>query len=196
MASKIEIVNLALTHLGVKVLSSLTETSEGARRVAVVYDFALDEALRARDWTFATKFSTLVELDEDAIEWTYCYTRPNNCVRVRRILNAVTDPKAPPAKFREMMSPDTSVRSIVTDIEGAIAEITYRVTDTTQYDASFNMAFSYRLAAELAKTLTGDANLGITMMNIFERLNAEAGRLNAGGDQPNEVSTSPFLDAR
>ena len=196
MASKIEIVNLALTHLGVKVLTSLNEASEGARRVAVVYDFALDEALRARDWTFATKFSALVELDEDAIEWDYCYTRPNNCVRVRRLLNSATDPKAPPIKFREMLSPDTSVRSIVTDLEDATAEITYRVIDTTLYDPCFTMAFSYRLAAELAKPLTGDAQLGLTMMNIFDRVHAEAGRINAGGDQSREVSSNPFTESR
>ena len=196
MASKIEIVNLALTHIGAKVLSSLTEVSEGARRVAVVYDFCLDETLRSYDWTFATKFTTLVELDEDAIEWSFCYTRPNNCMRVRRIINAVTDPAAPPEKFREMMAPTTNVRSIVTNVAGATAEITYRVIDPTQYDPAFTMAFSYRLAAEIAKSLTGNDQLSVQMMNVFRALIAEAGRINAGGDHPKEVSSSPFLDAR
>ena len=70
MISQVEICNLALTHLGVKTITLLTEPSEGARRIKAVYDSTRDSVLRAHNWNFAGKTEALAEISgEPTLGW-------------------------------------------------------------------------------------------------------------------------------
>jgi len=197
MASKTEIINLALTHLGAKVISSITESTEVARRAAVVYDPARDECLRSCDWAFATQIVALAEIANETVTgWDYLYAYPSNCLRVRKVINSATSLTEEPPKFRELLSPTTSAKALASDLESASAEFTYKVTDTTLYDSAFVSAFSYLLAAKLAQTLTGNTQLAGQMMNIYMALVSDARRLNSTEDNDKPHTSSPYLDAR
>lgn len=76
--SKLGIANLALGRIGVKRLTSLTESSQQALDVAAVWEYILDEVLEMKDWRFAKTHAILgktdVEIPMDA--WLYAYPLP------------------------------------------------------------------------------------------------------------------------
>lgn len=171
MATKTEIANLALSHLGVgKEISNLDtdQSSEGAvlRRF---YETAKDSTLRDFNWPFATKFRTLALVSENpTTEWIYSYTYPTDCLKIRRILSGIrTDTRQSRVPYRIVRS-DASLL-IYTDAETAVLEYTMRADDPGQYPPDFVMALSFRLAHYIAPTVTaGDPfQLGQRAMQLY-----------------------------
>ena len=93
MASKTEICNLAISHLGVgkEIANFETERSEVAAACRRYYDIALQTMLTEFDWGFATRYVTLgLEEIEPNSEWRYSYRYPHDCLKVRRIISCET----------------------------------------------------------------------------------------------------------
>lgn len=218
MASQVEICNLALTHIGVKSISSMTEPSEPARKLNLVYPTARDAALRAHDWSFASQEVALAEVaNESVLAWDYLYKYPASCVAVRELYNPNMIGGGPepltrfdaelgfardrsttrvPIKFQELLSPQSNQKAIGTNLPSAYARFTFQVTDPSLYDASFVTAFSYLLASMLAQHLAGNPDLGKGLYAIASQLISEAGRQNKseGVDEPSK--TSPYVNGR
>lgn len=155
MASKIEIINLALAHLGSgKEIASIDESSQEAAAARRVYDTALDETLRGYAWPFATTIRSLQLIQEDPnSQWNYEYGYPSDCLWFRGIVTPVGMEDDPPP-YQIGHGDGASV--IWTDEEDAEAEYTVRVTDTNRYPADFRLAFSFQLAALMAPRLARD----------------------------------------
>ena len=69
MASKVEIMNLALRGLGALSIASPTEDSENARKMNAIYDLELRSLLRDHPWSFAKKEDSLSQLYK--LEWLW-----------------------------------------------------------------------------------------------------------------------------
>ena len=173
MASKTEIANLALTHLGVgvEIANIDTEKSEEASAARRVYNTALDVILKEAPWPFATRVTTLALVEEEpTTEWLYSYRYPVDCVELRRILSGVRqDYRQSQAKYH--IASDASGFLIYTDEEDAQVEYTVRMDNPHIYSADFTLAFSYLLAALMAPRLTkGDPfKLGERAFFMYER---------------------------
>lgn len=156
MASKTEICNLALSHLGYgKEIADLdTEQSQEASACRRFYTTAKQAILEDHDWSFATEFATLALIEANpTTEWAFSYRYPTDCLKIKRILSGIrqdtTDTQVP---FKLLQ--DTSGLIIYTDMEDAQIEFIKDVTEN-YLPAQFNLAFSFRLAAYLAPRITG-----------------------------------------
>lgn len=200
MATKSEIANLALSHLGVgKEISNLDtdNSSEGAvcRRF---YEISKDATLRDFPWPFATKFRALALIDENpTTEWDYAYRYPTDCLKVRRILSGQrTDTNDSRESYK--IGRDDGGQIIYTDFRDANIEYTLRANDPGQYPPDFTLALSFRLAFYIAPTVTaGDPfQLQQKMMQMYMYEISTAAKTAVNEEQPDVEPNSEFERSR
>lgn len=150
--SEAALCNLALARIGVSVaIESLAEQSEAANLCNALYPQARDAVLREPiDWGFATGWRTLAAVTNPSPDWTYAYRYPVDALRVRRL--STGDRTTTPPPFTR--GRDAAGRLLLTDQGEAVAEITCRITDPTEFDTLFDSALAWRLAMEIAPALS------------------------------------------
>jgi len=158
MATRIEIINRALTKLGSDRLMSEADDNAASRAVEAIYDGTLETLLRTYRWSFAIKRAQLAQLTEEpAFGYQFMYQLPSDCIRI----DAVTDDVHLDWFNHEWSSyrlpiPRYQVegRTIVTDMSAVFMRYGARMPDPTTYDEAFTEAFSCKLAVELCETIT------------------------------------------
>jgi hypothetical protein len=157
MASKTDICNLALSHLGQgKEISDIdTEQSQEASACRRFINDALDATLIDHDWSFATRFETLGLITASPTsEWGYSYRYPSDCLKVRRILSGLRqDSESSKIPFKIIQ--DDAGKVIYTDQANAEVEKTVTISDPEYFTAQFSLALSFRLAAYISPRITG-----------------------------------------
>jgi len=147
MASRVSIANMALTILGADRITSLEDNNENARRLTAIYDYCVEDVLRAHPWNFAITRQQLARLSSTPIfGYTYEFQLPGDCMRVIEVNNGsfvITNYKI-------------EGRKILTDYDTLYIKYLGNVTDPNQYTSQFIMLLSTRLAAELAYAITNN----------------------------------------
>jgi len=124
MASKTEICNLAIGHLGTgKLIADFTtEQSAEAKACRRFYDPTLETTIRDVSPTFARKFVTLALVEETpTTEWDYSYRYPNDILKVRRILSGTRNDSRQ-SKVSYIEGFDNTGKLIYTDAADAVIE--------------------------------------------------------------------------
>lgn len=157
MVDPVKIGNMALSNCGISnTIESFDENSIEAKQIKLWYDFARMQCLAALDWNFARKRFTLALDGDDAptTEWSFRYQYPVDCLVVRKLVNPVskTDDAVP---FTVETNEDSTRKTIVTDLDSAVAVYTFDLTDTGLFSPVFINALSFLLAQYIAFTLTG-----------------------------------------
>lgn len=189
--SAVDIANMALSHLGTGRIELLTETSVEAAEANTWYDFARTQVLEDFDWTFARQRTDLTTHNDDALEdeWAYRYAYPADCLKLRKLVNpAGRDDDAVP--FELNLSEDGTEKTILTDLNDAVAVYTKDIQNTALFDRHFILAMSYLLAHYMAFALTGSSDMQDKMLNIYSRVIRMAQAANA-----NEEVAEPERDA-
>jgi|SRR6185312_2525774 len=197
MASKTDIANLALSHIGVaNDISNLdSEKSNEARACNRFYDQARRQTLRDFPWPFAKRMATLALVTDytvsDTMEWDYAYRYPSDCVLVRRISNETPVDTACSEIPYEIMGDDTG-QLIMTNLESAGIDYTTDITNTALFPDDFVMALSLRLAVYIAPRITaGDPfKMGDKAAALYqgELSKAQATAINEGQVTPQPES--------
>lgn len=155
MASKVQIVNLALTKIGSSRIASLTEDSEQARKSNAVYDLIRNEVMSAHPWNFAITRTSLAALDETpSFDYDYQFLLPSDCLRVLS-----TD--------EEEDKWEVANGKILYDDDSIKIKYIKKITDTTKYSPGFVEALSARLAAELAYPIADSSTLSQEMFKLY-----------------------------
>lgn len=200
MASKTEIVNLALSHLAVdKEIANLeTESSKEASSARRFYDTARDMVLRDFAWPFATKIAALALVAEEPnTEWAFSYRYPTDCLYLRRILSGLrNDARETRVPYR--IAQDDAGRIIFTDEADAQAEYTVKTDNPQIYPADFTLALSYLLASFMAPRVTaGDQyKLGQRALAMYQAMKARAESNALNEEQAEQEVESEFIRAR
>lgn len=196
MISAIGICNLGLNHIKKREIQSFEDSSEEARKCKLVYELTRDELLRSFPWNFATKIERLAMFNERVVGWDFLYAYPQSCLKVRKIYNdrTVNVDTADTNNFQRMTANNS--QAIATNVNEAWCEFTFRVIDPNQYDASFVDSFSYRLAAKLCNSLTGDTQFGERLLAISDQIAKNACLINSTEQRPLRQKYSPSIDAR
>ncbi len=174
--SDVIIANMALTHIGAENdIESLDEQTVEAKAIRTWYDFSLQQALEAFDWSFA-RSRIVLTLHADTISttsnqplagvWGFRYSYPPNCVTVRKIQH----PNAPPDNalpYQIELNLDRTEKTIVTNVENAVAVYTFVQTAANLYTPGFVLGLSFALAANIAFTLTGKLSVKKAMTTDF-----------------------------
>lgn len=155
MASKVEIINLALTQIGSARIASITEDSEQAKKANAVYDLIRDEVMAAHPWNFAIERTSLAVLDSTPeFDYDYQFLLPSDCLRVLGTDAAKDDYKV-------------CGQNILYNSDSIKIKYIKKITDTTKYSPGFNIALSARLAAELAYPIADSRTLSEEMFKLY-----------------------------
>jgi hypothetical protein len=158
MTAKIDICNLALSHLAnsSEIADLDAEQSKEAQACRRFFDVTRDEVLRDFPWPFAMTQGALAQVAVNpTIEWGYSYRLPTGCLNFRRILSGIrNDTRQSRILYR--LGQDDTGDLIYTDQSSAQAEWTTRITNTERFRPDFVLALSYLLAFRIGPRVAGD----------------------------------------
>ncbi len=161
MSSDIEICNIALSRVAhTSPIVSFSERSKEAELCKVLYAPMRELVLKGFPWPFAESTVTLADIGSPAPGWAFRYRYPADCLAVREIIQ----PGWRRAPTADMQIPfkvgyDAGGRVIHTDQPEAAVRFTFRVEDSTFFDALFADALAWRLGQELALPLSSKPDL-------------------------------------
>jgi hypothetical protein len=162
MASKTDIVNIALGRLGAKRIMDVSDdTNKTARLANTFWDHTVREVLRSHPWNCA---KTRVELGQlstaPAFEWDYQYQLPSDFLRMVRLNGLLA---WEPEDFYEIEG-----NVLLTDQDAAKVQYIKHEEDTTKYDSLLVKAIACKLAAEMCVSLSEHEGLSASLMQEFE----------------------------
>lgn len=197
-SSLVQIYNLALMRVGhSEFISDPNEASNAGNLCRMVYDQCRDQVLRDFPWRFAKKRIALaLNTSTPPAEWSYEYTKPADCLRVRNLITPGN--RTPLAEQKipfELMLNEVNEEAIYTDLESAELIYTVGITDTGRFPPDFVGALAFALAAELAIPLRGKPDIAQMMRQGYSAAisQAAANSMNEGFDQ---IPQSSFLAVR
>ena len=161
MSSDVEICNIALSRVAyTQPIVSFTERSKAAELCRVFYSSLREQVLQAFPWPFAESIVALADIGSPAPGWAFRYRYPADCLKVRDIVQ----PGWRRALRSDQQTPfalgyDSGGWVIHTDQPEAACRFTFKVEDSTFFDAQFADALSWRLAMELALPLSSKPDL-------------------------------------
>ena len=143
MATKIDIVNLALNRLGENLIRSLDDGSKEASRMNLVFDPVYEQVLRNHNWKCATFRQKLVKITgQPTFGYKYAYQLP-------------TDPKCMKPLVLGNPSYNFTINGqmLLTDLNDADLIYIGKPQDVTILDPLFVKVLYLSLAVELAYTM-------------------------------------------
>lgn len=199
MAGKVDICNMALSHLGANAAVQAIDPPDGSAEAgycAQFYDVARKEALEADGWLFARTRKALVATANPSSVWLYAYQKPSDCVKAERVLQLAYIQSLLWWPFAPVITADevqtwSEKGSAAFEIEGdvilcnepdAVLFYVKDVTDTTKFTPSFTTFFSYLFASYLAGPIVrGDAGAktAAQLRQVAARVRGEAATISA-----------------
>lgn len=196
MASKTQIVNIALSRIGSG--KQVTNVDTGRDRESIqsrtLFDDDVLYVLRDFPWPWATAYADLALVSGSATEmanpdWRYAYRYPSDCVYARRIaIEGLGRSNAEPPPFR--LGRDAQGRLIFTNEETASLEFTITISEPSEFDPMFVSQLAWKLAAGLAPSLSRIKGMAATCMEMYEidKTKAQSRALNESEqEEPNEA---------
>jgi hypothetical protein len=185
-ASPVQICNSALIKVGADTIISLSDNNKRASVCNHQYPILRDEVLRSHPWNFAVQTGTLGEITPAPTVGDYSnwFQLPSNCLRVLAVVE-------PQDAAWEKQGDRILINSSTCHIEFIKQE-----TDTTIFDKNFEEALSYRIASDLAWSLTQNAALAEKMLEMYEMMLRQARSFDAQEKSVRQVKTSTWLNSR
>ena len=188
---QIEIVNLALTRLGLTSVTSLGEASAEASAAAKVWDAAVRAALQEHRWGFNTKRAALPLRMENPAGSTFLfrYGAPADLLQPYEIFQAdVTQDRPIPFLFEG--------GDIYSDEAGAILIYGANAESAVSFSSQFCDALAWRLASELAAPLTQKTSLMEYAMGRYQDSVARAKASAGNAQRPRDEKIPSYIRAR
>lgn len=170
MASKLDIVNLALAKLEIgQTLQSLDVDDPNARRAKAHWDLTLDCVLREHCWNFARAETALALLAFEPVYHSHAYAYPSDCLQIVKLTRA----GSPRAEAYEIGRVE-GVKAVLADIPEAGAVYIARIDDPAQFSPHFADALSWRLAANMSLAAQASAERFQSAMQAYAAVLAQA----------------------
>jgi hypothetical protein len=198
-SSDVAIANLALTKIGDARITSLSENTKPAREVNAVYEMLRDKLQRRYVWRFCVTRTTLAAaVDTPAFGYDYQFPLPSDCMRVLQV--GLYFPGVSLADYIGGPAADYSIegRNVLSNDDGPLyLRYLARVTDPTQFDATFDDAFAALIAMNVAGAL---GQVSATKMQLIDAAYKDALReaitANAIENPPEQLADDTWLLAR
>lgn len=188
MTNKTDICNraLATAHARSKITNIVTDTSEEARVCNLFYEMTLAHLIRSARWNFARDSAPLaLSGTPSSGSWAYKYPLPTNCLRPWYIEG-----------FYGFTVAGTNILTNVTDTEEPVLVFSKLIDNPDNWDASFQMAMVYALAAHICGPLTGKVKQGQVLFGLANAL-IQSARVDSANEGHTYVQTqAPWIIAR
>lgn len=205
----VDIVNIALDHLGQTNITALSDENKVARIANRRINFIRKSVMREHPWNFAINRATLEYSDANqaGYEYQYSYNVASDCLRIlefypkkeygydfkleksgEAVSAGVTIEPLPFGDY-EFGNTGTEVYMCLITNAASPARIKYigNVQNPNEFDPLFVEALAARIAAELALPLTNDKDIMAAMWQIYQGKITEAELQNAiEGNDPDE----------
>lgn len=199
MASKMDIINLALANLSREPIQSLSEPNPEAFQLRVHWDTALASVLRDHPWGFAMRRKALAALAESPIGFAYAYAYPDDCIQARRIFpltsNGSRQARAA-CPFEIGRSQNGRFKAILADLPNAALEYTTSRVPCEEFDPQFVVALAWRLAAEISLALHADPQSHQAAIDTYAMQLQQARALDMRESSTPRLPDGDFLGAR
>jgi len=199
--TQVEICNLALAHIGQNPITSITDVTPEAKACNRFWEPLRDDAFREFMWSFNSVSFTLTpstDVDEDSIPgWTYFYDYPTYSIAtIWYVYDESTATTKHENNFEVKYDLTTASSVICCDLDDAYVDASYIMEDPESWDHKFAKAFSYKLASSIAKILTGDEDLGLKLLNIYNAIIWDAKRVASHEKNKKPTQTNRYLESR
>ncbi len=184
----VQIANLALMRVGHgQAIAALTESSPAAITINAIFEFDRDLVLREFAWPFAATYAALGLVEESPNDdWDYAYQYPADCLVALKVVNTVGRTEIQPIPFE--VANATTGRLIYTDQDEATLKYTKRVTDAAQFDPLFASALAWKLASDVAMSLSRKPEIATLAERAYrlEVRRGQAAAINENAQDPEE----------
>lgn len=201
MASKTEILNMALSHLGISKDVANIDTEQGSEEATAgrrFYDIARDYTATRIAWPFLAKLAALALIEKTPnSEWAFSYRYPSDCKYMKRILSGIrNDSRQTRSPYK--IAQDTGGLVIFSDVENAELEYSVVADNPQLYSSDFTLAFSQYLGVLMAPRVTkGDQfNLAAKTLELFRLTVSQAQARALNEEQVEEEPDAEFIRAR
>ena len=189
VSSPVEIANLSLAKMGHEgFITSMTEDSKGARYMNVFYEPVRDELIRSHLWRFARKRVTLAPLvGAPPFDGGNYFQYPDDCLRI-----VGTDKEY----FQNGERWEREGNKIIAI--GNVLNLVYlrRVVNVAEFDPSFTMAFSSRLAYEGSMPITKSQSVKDQMKKELDQALIRAAHCSAVEHDGQTFISEAFIQRR
>lgn len=190
--SSTAIANLALRHLKNAPITSISppdSDSKAAASCAAWYDQSRRHCLEDHPWNFATKrVEIAAENDEPVFEYLKKYQVPSDFIRVGRLGESWYDPER-----------DYEIEGdyIITDVTTPLKLVyVYDFENVSKFSSKFISCLAYKLAANMAYELTGNASLKDGMEQLYRSELTSAASVDGQNRPTRRIQKSKLADAR
>lgn len=198
MYTKVEICNMALANFGGGEIVSLTENTEEARVLNLLYENCRQAVLAKGIWNFAIGYTKTLAVLEEAEHpiYNFVYALPGKCLKVLQVYSDNVN-----LRF-EQYNPEFEVfnygsrKAVATDIPMAHCKYIVDEDNTAIYTPEFVTCLSYLLSARCVESLTGNAQIVSEMDAKYQVALQDALLSNARENKTNLQYPSSFLDFR
>lgn len=181
--SDVSLCNQALAKVNGKRITSLTDSSESARKCNEVFYDLLEQDLVYTHWNFATKRVALAQLtDAPPFGWTYQYQLPTDYLEMVKEYNEAEYK----IEGKRLLSNEGTIQIVYI----------YGVTDMSLLSAAFRKAFVFRLAAHLAMPIANSKDMAMKYEDLAEKYMSRAAAKDGQADTPDDRSDGDWVTDR
>jgi hypothetical protein len=190
-ADSVEICNSALYKIGAQRITSLSDTTKSAIILNDQYDRLRKEVLRAHPWNFAITWVALAATVNTPIsdDYTTEFLLPSDVLRV------LETNLADNMDWEIGYNVDGNKVIFCNDTSLKIKYIK-DITNTTRFDASFDEALSFRIAADVAYALVQSTVVQQNMYKFYLSAIAQARSFDAQEKGQDEIVATQLTDVR
>lgn len=196
MASKIQIYNLALSHIGMRKLFDTTTQNPSLEACELHYPTALEDTYAEHSWSFATVKSKFAQVSADVVGWEYVYAYPPKAAVVNYVFSAANVKFKAEQDFEIVFLPESNKKVVCSNEPEAYQEYVHMVEDTTLFSPKFVLATSFKLAALIAPSLIADPEKAELMRASARGIINEAKRINFGEKEKRPEQTNEIVESR
>ena len=161
MANKVQIINKALSLLGMKRITSVDDDLPQAIAANATWEISLESVLSSGLFGFSIQRVALA-LTSDTLAFTendksLVYQKPTDCLRAVDFYPSIARVSVEGDKF-------------ISDTANLCVRYVYRNDDTSQYFPAFVEAFAFKLAADMSYALSNGSTKGADLLTAYENI--------------------------
>ena len=194
--SKAQIFNLALNNLGISATIQNTDNQVDTLNIILnnYYDIAKEHVLKNHDWGFASRYRSLAKsstMSATNLKFKYQYDYPNDCLTVHSVIN-----NAGKNIEYEIASDSVGQKVIFTNEEGVNIRYTANVDKEAFFSSEFVIALTWYLAFLSSSAISGSSEDKNNCLKVYERVMANAKKIDANESYKEVESDKNWLDER